>query len=42
MVLSNGDPALKDALRWAERLDQLRPNNPTFKQLADRIKQKIN
>ncbi|MFC6102519.1 hypothetical protein [Olivibacter domesticus] len=42
MVLSNGDPALKDALRWAERLDQLRPNDPTFNQLIDRIKQKIN
>ncbi|MDM8173632.1 hypothetical protein QT327_04530 [Olivibacter sp. 47] len=42
MVLNNGDPALKDALRWAERLSQLRPNNPQFNQLIDRIKQKIN
>ncbi|MGK9121044.1 thioredoxin family protein [Olivibacter jilunii] len=42
MVLNNGDPALKDALRWAERLSQLRPNNTQFNQLIDRIKQKIN
>jgi thiol-disulfide isomerase/thioredoxin len=42
IVLSKGDPALKDALRWAERLDQLRPNTPSFNQLIDRIKEKIN
>jgi len=42
IVLSKGDPALKDALHWAERLNQLRPNNPSFNQLIDRIKEKIN
>lgn len=42
IVLSKGDPALKDALRWAERLNQLRPGDPTFNQLIDRIKEKIN
>lgn len=42
IVLSKGDPALKDALRWAEKLNQFRPDNPTFNQLIDRIKEKIN
>ena len=42
IVLSKGDPALKDALHWAERLNQLRPDNPSFNQLIDRIKEKIN
>ncbi|MFC6102870.1 thioredoxin family protein [Olivibacter domesticus] len=42
IVLSKGDPALKDALRWAERLNQFRPDDPTFNQLIDRIKEKIN
>lgn len=42
IVLSKGDPALKDALRWTERLNQLRPDDPTFNQLIDRIKEKIN
>lgn len=41
MVLSQGDPALKDALRWAERLAQLRPDTPVFNELTHRIKQKI-
>lgn len=42
IVLSKGDPALKDALRWTERLNQLHPDNPPFNQLFDRIKEKIN
>jgi len=42
MVLASGDPALKDALHWAERLNLLLPNNPRCAQLIDRIKQKMN
>ncbi|WP_345233037.1 thioredoxin family protein [Olivibacter ginsenosidimutans] len=41
MVLPANDPALKDALQWAERLVILLPHKPNIIQLRDRIKQKI-
>jgi thiol-disulfide isomerase/thioredoxin len=40
-VLAGSDPAMKDALRWADRLVVLFPTNQTFIQLRDKLKNKV-